>query len=239
METLPLRPPQQRKVAHQVTQPRAARERGGAAGGGSPSTSPPPSPNPGARTCRAEPVGSAPPPPPPRRPRATARHSPRPKRWIGAKQCNPAQVPVRAAACTSRIKRGREDEEALPLLRRVGPLPPPPPPGRSAPRGPLPAAGDNSPETRRGPAQQTSHDSRSPRSSVTSTSGAFLLQPPSTNQGGEKKNPFGRVLESLRKASWERQRGVRDGPSTGTLCSAKVLLGFRTVLAGKEGVAPP
>lgn len=52
-------------------------------------------------------------------------------------------------------------------------------------------------------------------------------------------NPFGRVLESLRKASWERQRGVRDGPPTGTLCSAKVLLGFRTVLAGKEGVAPP
>lgn len=116
---------------------------------------------------------------------------------------------MRAAACTSRIKRGREDEEALPLLRPVGPRPPPPPPGRSAPRGPLPAAEDNSPETRRGPVQQTSHDSRSPRSSVTSTSGAFLLQPPSTNRGKKKIPLGGRSSLSEKRAGKGREKSAR------------------------------
>lgn len=192
--------------------PSAPAERRRRARRGRPSISPPPrrtpEPAPAARSQRGLRL-----PAPPRRPRAAARHSPRPKRWMGAKPCNPAQVPVRAATCTRRINRGGEDEEALPLLRRAGPRPPPPPPGRSAPRGPLPAAEDNSPETPRGPAQPASHSSRSPRSSVTSTSGAFLLQPPSTNQA-KKKNPFGRPLESLRKASrGTAERRVRDGPT--------------------------
>lgn len=108
----------------------------------------------------------------PRSPRAAAPNSPRPKRGRAAKQCNPAWVPVRATACTRRINRGGEDGEAWPELRPGGPRPLPR--GRSAPRGPLPAAGDNLLETRRGQAQ-TSHSSRAPRSSVTSTSGALLV----------------------------------------------------------------
>lgn len=108
----------------------------------------------------------------PRSPRAAAPNSPRPKRGRAAKQCNLAWVPVRATACTRRINRGGEDGEAWPELRPVGPRPLPL--GRSAPRGPLPAAGDNPLEIRRGQAQ-TSHSSRAPCSSVTSTSGAPLL----------------------------------------------------------------
>lgn len=81
-----------------------------------------------------------------------------------------------------------------------------------SPRPPSGCGGQFSGVSARGPAQQTSHSSRSPRSSVTSTSGAFLLQPPSTNQ--KKKNPFGGALESPRKASWGAVvRKVRDGPT--------------------------
>lgn len=81
-----------------------------------------------------------------------------------------------------------------------------------SPRPPSGCGGQFSGVSARGPAQQTSHSSRSPRSSVTSTSGAFLLQPPSTNQ--KKKNPFGGALESPRKASWGAVvRRVRDGPT--------------------------
>ncbi|XP_055406835.1 uncharacterized protein DKFZp434B061-like [Bubalus kerabau] len=129
-----------------------------------------PTPLPRARTCRPARPARAPPAPAARgRP---PRNSPRPKRGRAAKQCNPAGVPVRATACTRRINRGGEDGEAWPELRPVGPRPLPL--GRSAPRGPLPAAGDNPLEIRRGQAQ-TSHSSRAPRSSVTSTSGAPLL----------------------------------------------------------------
>ncbi|XP_042792625.1 translation initiation factor IF-2-like [Panthera leo] len=81
-----------------------------------------------------------------------------------------------------------------------------------SPRPPSGCGGQFSGVSARGPAQQTSHSSRSPRSSVTSTSGAFLLQPPSTNQ--KKKNPFWGALESPRKASWGAvERRVRDGPT--------------------------
>lgn len=79
----------------------------------------------------------------PRSPRAAAPNSPRPKRGRAAKQCNPAWVPVRATACTRRINRGREDGEAPKLTcgrAARGTLPR----GRSAPRGPLPAAGGQS-----------------------------------------------------------------------------------------------
>lgn len=93
-----------------------------------------------------------------------------------------------------RINRGEEDGEAWPELRPVDPQPPPPPPpGRSAPRGPLPAAGNNPPGTPRGRVQ-IFHGSRAPRSSVTSTSQALLVLLPSKSQ---KKISFGGLSESL------------------------------------------
>lgn len=108
---------------------------------------------------------------------------------------------------------------------------PPPQPGRSAPRGPLPAADSSSAAARLRPGAQTSHGS-SPIHL-----GAVPLQP--DWQELASQSPFGRPLRvSEKRAGARRREECVTGQLTGTVCSDQsVLLGCRSLLAGRDGGA--
>ncbi|XP_040482503.1 translation initiation factor IF-2-like [Ursus maritimus] len=174
---------------------------------------PSPSPNPGARTCRAEPVGSAPPSPTP-----AGRERP-PDTHLGPRG---GRGPSRATRPRSPCGRQRAHAASTAAARTRRHCPCCGASARGLPRphraGALPAAPFRLPRTilwRLRAAQRSRPlTARVRRAAQQHPPLGLFSCSPLPRTGERAGNPFGRALESLRKASrGTAARTVRDGPT--------------------------